>query len=654
VRRPPALILAAGRATRMQPYSREMPKSLFELAPGLAIMDLAIRWLREEGIQRVVIVTRPSLVPALRKRYGDSVEIVATDVEEGFGNLYSLRAGMRALDSEEFLLLMSDHIFEPDILRRLLRRGGGAAFTLCLDRNPPWDKIEEGLKVVVRDGRVEQVGKRAPPYYGVDTGLFYCSRGARRIVEETIAEVGPRATVADALRAAIAKGEVDYVDVTGLLWMDVDTPEELEEARRLLPRLLRRSLLKPGDGPVSRYMNRPISTRISVWLFLRGISISPNLISAVSFLTCVGGAALVTLGRALVGGALIQLSSILDGVDGEVARLFQRATRFGKVLDALLDRYADLAVVAAFGLVMWPLDRLGLLSVAAAAGNVFIVSYVSHLAGWGGDPRVVEMRAWSPAGRDVRLLVATLAAMAGRPDLFLIYMATIPLAFSAALFWAVLAGPRPAGRPALQRTERREPIPRVEARPVSRRRRLRRAERALGTLLSSSIKLALALFIIRVVERLMSGFSPIPMGPFQLVPADLLSFVELVAVVYFGYRILMALKYLVDLTSGWLVRKLGAVTEAAVNRALVDLLYLSFLAVLMWIAPSRVSSLPGLGEVAERVVLLALLVFFVLIVYDLMKLFYRSFRGAYERMVSRLAERLRAVEESRSRPKAAQ
>ncbi len=638
----------------MQPYSREMPKSLFELAPGLAIMDLTIRWLREEGVQRVVIVTRPSLVPALRERYDDSVEIVATDVEEGFGNLYSLRAGMRALDSEEFLLLMSDHIFEPDILRRLLRRGGGAAFTLCLDRNPPWDKIEEGLKVVVRDGRVEQVGKRAPPYYGVDTGLFYCSRGARRIVEETIAEVGPRATVADALRAAIARGEVDYVDVTGLLWMDVDTPEELEEARRLLPSLLRRSLLKPGDGPVSRYMNRPISTRISVWLFLRGISISPNLISAVSFLTCVGGAALVALGRALIGGALIQLSSILDGVDGEVARLFQRASRFGKVFDALLDRYADLAVVAAFGLAMWPLDRLGFLSVAAAAGNVFIVSYVSHLAGWGDDPRVAEMRAWSPAGRDVRLLVAALAAMAGRPDLFLIYMATIPLAFSAALFWAVLVGPRPAGRPALQRPERREPIPRVEARPVSRRRRLRRAERALGTLLSSSIKLALALFIIRVVERLMSGFSPIPMGPFQLVPADLLSFVELVAVVYFGYRILMALKYLVDLTSGWLVRKLGAVTEAAVNRALVDLLYLSFLAVLMWIAPSRVSSLPGLGEVAERVVLLVLLVFFVLIVYDLMKLFYRSFRGAYERMVARLAERLRAVEESRSRPEAAQ
>ncbi len=653
MRRPPALILAAGRATRMEPYSREMPKSLFELAPGLAIMDLTLRWLREEGIQRVVIVTRPSLVEAFRERYGDSVEIVATDAEEGFGNLYSLRAGMEALDSEEFLLLMSDHVFEPDILRRLLRKGGGAAFTLCLDRNPPWDKIEEGLKVVVRDGRVEQVGKRAPPYYGVDTGLFYCAAGAKRIVEETIAEIGPKATVADALRRAIREGEVDYVDVTGLLWMDVDTPEELGEARRILPRLLRRSLLKPGDGPVSRYMNRPISTRISVWLFLRGISVSPNLISAVSFLTCVGGAALLALGGGVLGGVLVQLSSILDGVDGEVARLFQRASGFGKVFDALLDRYADLAVVAASGLAMWPLDSIGLLTLAAAAGNVFVTSYVSHLAGWGEDPRVVEMRAWSPAGRDVRLLVAAMAAIAGRLDLFLIYMATVPAAFSAALVWLVLAGPGP-GRPAFERPERREPVPRVEARRVGRRRRLRRAERALGTLLSSAIKLTLALFIIRVVERLIVGFGPVLVGPFQIVPADLLAFAELVAVVYFGYRILMALKYLVDLTSGWLVRKLGAVTEAAVNRALVDLLYLSFLTVLMWIAPPRVSSLPGLGELAERIVLLVLLVFFVLIVYDLMKLFYRSFRGAYERMVARLAEKLRAVEESRSKAEAAQ
>lgn len=55
-------------------------------------MDLTLRWLRGEGIERIVIVTRPGLVEAFRESYRDSVEIVATD-------------------SEEFLLPMSDHIF---------------------------------------------------------------------------------------------------------------------------------------------------------------------------------------------------------------------------------------------------------------------------------------------------------------------------------------------------------------------------------------------------------------------------------------------------------------------------------------------------------------------------------------------------------------
>ncbi|RLG46611.1 MAG: hypothetical protein DRO06_04145, partial [Thermoproteota archaeon] len=89
MRRPPALILAAGKATRMGPYSRETPKSLFELAPGLAILDLTLKWLRREGFSRVVVVTRPSLAPAFRERYGDSVEVVTTEGEEGFGNLHS-------------------------------------------------------------------------------------------------------------------------------------------------------------------------------------------------------------------------------------------------------------------------------------------------------------------------------------------------------------------------------------------------------------------------------------------------------------------------------------------------------------------------------------------------------------------------------------
>jgi len=639
VRQTVALILAAGQASRMRPYSREMPKCLFELAPGLSILDYTLRVLREEGVDRVVVVTRPSLKQAFVERYGSSVEVVTTDAEEGFGNLYSLKAGMDAVDGEEFLLLMSDHIFEPKILRRLIRGGGGKAFTLCLDRNPPWDKIEEGLKVVVRNGVIEQVGKQAPPYYGVDTGLFYCSKGARRVVDETIAELGPKATIADALRRAIGEREVGYVDVTGLMWLDVDTPEDLESARRMLPNLLRRSLVKPEDGPVSRYLNRPISTRISVWLYLKGWYVSPNLVSLISFAVGLAGSISIVLGLNLLAAALIQAASVLDGVDGEIARLFQRASRFGGIFDAMLDRYADLSVVAAIGFTQWPLTPLQVLLLTIAAGNVFIYSYVTHMA----EKQVVRrIRAYSPAGRDVRLLAAAIAVALQRPWAFIAYLASVPLAMSSAV--AALSA-RAAPRRREAKVPKRLPIPHLELKGE----RLTEIEENITQLLSASLKLFIALVILKTAGSLISGIGAVELGPISVKPEHAVGFLQLMATVYFGYKILMSSIFFTDLMSEWLVRRIGVVTRAAVRRGLADIIYLGFIALLMKTIPPLLEEMPRAGATAAKLSTLALLALFILVTYDLAKLFYRSFKGIYNRAVSRIAEKLKQLSEERHR-----
>ncbi len=630
VRRPPAIILAAGKATRMQPYSLEVPKALFELAPNLTVLDLTIRWLREEGIGDIIIVTRPSLARFFVERYGDSVKVVTTDREEGFGNLYSFLTGVEAVDSSEYLVLMSDHIFEPEILRRMLRKGGSRAFTLSLDRNPPWDKLEEGLKVVLEDGEVKEVGKDAVPHYGIDTGIFYCTEKAEVIARETIEEKGERATIADALRKAIAYGEVSYVDVTGLIWMDVDTPEELEEARKILPLLLRRSLIKPGDGPVSRYINRQISTRLSVSLFLRGVYVSPNLISLLAFSLMGLAAVLIYRGFLLPAALLIQLSSIIDGMDGEVARLFGTASKFGGLLDAFLDRYSDLLIVAAMGTGVtfrepWQIFLLGL-----AAGNVFVTSYVSHLAGWSTE-RVIRLRAWSPASRDVRLLVAAVATALGMFWPFLWYMALIPLAFSAYMVIASRIPEKPI------KLEKRTPKPEVKVKKV--RKKVTPLEANLRVLLASSIKLTLWVIVIRLFYGVVADLGPLMILDLAVSPVTVLNVAEFIVVVYFGYKILLSIKSLLDLLSKWLVREMGLVTEAAVKRALADIFYLALISLLIMFLPSYLEGVP-LGGIVSKVSLLVLLFLFLLFFYDLAKLFYRSFKGFFDRQIARIAERL--------------
>lgn len=631
-RKPPAIILAAGKATRMRPYSLEVPKALFELAPNLTILDLTLRWLREEGIEEIIIVTRPSLTRFFVERYGESVKVVATDREGGFGNLYSFLTGVEAAKSSEYLVLMSDHIFEPEILRRMIRRGRrrGKAFTLSLDRNPPWEKLEEGLKVVLEDGEVRQVGKQAVPHYGIDTGIFYCTERAGSIVRETIEKKGLGATIADALRKAIAYKEVSYVDVTGLVWMDVDTPEELEEARELLPMLLRRSLVKPGDGPVSRYINRQISARLSTSLFLRGIYLDPNMISVLAFSLMLLASVLLYRRLMLYSALLIELSSIVDGMDGEMARLFGTASKFGGLLDAFLDRYSDLLLVSAVGTLLTFSEPWQLVIFGLAAGNVFITSYVSHLAGWSTE-RVSRLRAWSPASRDVRLLIASITIALDMLWPFLWYMAIFPLAFSAYM----LIASRMPEKPII--LEKRSPKPEVKVDKV--KRKATPLEANLRVLVSSSIKLAIWLIIIRLIYSVVADIEPIRLLDLTVSPVTLLGFGELIVIVYFGYRILFSLKSLLDILSMWLVREMGLVTEVAVRRALADIFYLLIISLLIAFIPSYLEGIP-LGGVISKVALLILLFLLLLFFYDLARLFYRSFKGFFDRQMAKLAEKI--------------
>jgi phosphatidylglycerophosphate synthase len=89
-------------------------------------------------------------------------------------------------------------------------------------------------------------------------------------------------------------------------------------------------------------LNRPLSVRISRYLVQRDVT--PNQISLFSFLCSLLAAGLFALGgyfALLLGGVLAQFASIIDGCDGEVARLKYQSSDVGGWFDAVLDRYAD-------------------------------------------------------------------------------------------------------------------------------------------------------------------------------------------------------------------------------------------------------------------------------------------------------------------------
>lgn len=104
---------------------------------------------------------------------------------------------------------------------------------------------------------------------------------------------------------------------------------------------------KPGDGPVSRWLNRPVSRRISAVL-LRMSAIRPIHATAVTALIAAAMfGALVWGGAAglLAGAILYQAASILDGVDGEIARATYRVSRSGAAIDTAVDAATNIAFI---------------------------------------------------------------------------------------------------------------------------------------------------------------------------------------------------------------------------------------------------------------------------------------------------------------------
>jgi 1L-myo-inositol 1-phosphate cytidylyltransferase / CDP-L-myo-inositol myo-inositolphosphotransferase len=183
---------------------------------------------------------------------------------------------------------------------------------------------------------------------------------------------------------------------------------------------LRRSLGKAADGPFSRWLNRPLSTRLS--MVLAPLRPAPDLVSLVAFAFGLAGAVLLAVGQGLAGGLLVHASSVADGVDGEVARLQLRGGPRGA---------AGWAAGPGGGcghpgrLGLWALnghDARGVLvlTVSATAGALLSMASKDRAAALGLPPAPERALGWLLGGRDGRLLLVAVGAVLGGPVVALV------------------------------------------------------------------------------------------------------------------------------------------------------------------------------------------------------------------------------------------
>lgn len=163
----------------------------------------------------------------------------------------------------------------------------------------------------------------------------------------------------EAVLVALVRGQIPVraVEMVDVPWFrSPQDPQAAQESAYSVSRQRVRGLLanRTDDGFYSTFVVRKASKPLTR-LALR-LGLSPNTITVLSFLIGLGAAALFATGQwgwIVLGAIALQVSLIVDCVDGEVARATRRFSALGAWLDAATDRvkefaaYAGLAIGAA-------------------------------------------------------------------------------------------------------------------------------------------------------------------------------------------------------------------------------------------------------------------------------------------------------------------
>ena len=221
-----ALIVAAGAGSRLRSLADSKP-----LAPiaGRPLIEHVVRAAADGGATRFTIVTGyraeplESYLDDLAGALGLPMATVRNpDWERPTG--LSVVAAAEALPGA-FLLMMSDHLFDPGIVRALIA-APAAPLTLAIDRisQSPLIDLDDATKVRLgADGRIAGIGKTIDPWDAVDTGLFRTGPQLVAAIRDSV-EAGAQGSLSEGVQSLADRGLAWTLDVSGSWWLDVDDP----------------------------------------------------------------------------------------------------------------------------------------------------------------------------------------------------------------------------------------------------------------------------------------------------------------------------------------------------------------------------------------------------------------------------------------------
>jgi 1L-myo-inositol 1-phosphate cytidylyltransferase len=229
------LILAAGNGSRIASVSGGVPKPLVPLR-GIPLLEHVMTSCRGAGITRFVIVVgyRANLIRRwFAERSFDDISVTLTENPD-----YHRANGISALAAKgelhnPFLLLMSDHIFEPKTAKGLAQQPlADDEVILAVDHNVEgvFD-LDDATKVKCEANHIVDIGKDLARYDALDTGMFFCNPALFDRLES--AKRDGNCSLSDGMRQLAREQKLRAFDIGDAHWQDVDSPEALAHAESI-------------------------------------------------------------------------------------------------------------------------------------------------------------------------------------------------------------------------------------------------------------------------------------------------------------------------------------------------------------------------------------------------------------------------------------
>ena len=151
---PEAIILCGGAAKRLKPYL-PFNKTIAEISPGKTLLEYQIRWLKKNGIHRIILAMDEETLSTLHKKGSTITNRITFSVEkEKLGTGGAVRQALKHVESPHFYLMNVDDIlisdkYTPQDLLNTHRDNPQAAGTILLARTTfPFGIVETSSNIV--------------------------------------------------------------------------------------------------------------------------------------------------------------------------------------------------------------------------------------------------------------------------------------------------------------------------------------------------------------------------------------------------------------------------------------------------------------------------------------------------------------------------